>query len=128
MASQRWATGTFLMHNGKLYKSRHNAMPFGFSGSVYAWERFANFLWTVVVMLLRVPLGKYVDDFFGIEHEDHVAKALEFVASSQEPVSLEREVEDLPMERPPCLEGSCDEASRDQGCCNSRCRRLQPRH
>ena len=78
--AHRWATGIIFMHRGVLYVSWHNAMPFGFVGAVYAWEWFANFLWLVAVTLLRIPLGKYVDDFFAVENEAIIDQTLEYLA------------------------------------------------
>ena len=77
---QRWATGIIFMFQGVLHTAWHYAMPFGFKGSVYAWERFANFLWLVAVSLLRIPVGKYVDDFFAVESAEIIEQTLECMA------------------------------------------------
>jgi hypothetical protein len=81
LASQRWACGIVFMFKERLYRAVQHAMPFGYVGAVYAWERFAHFLWMVVVVLLRVPAGKYVDDFFCIEQAHHIDQVLASVAA-----------------------------------------------
>ena len=47
----------------------HNAMPFGTIGSVHGWHRIGQLLWHIITTLLKIPHGRYVDDFFGVERE-----------------------------------------------------------
>jgi hypothetical protein len=75
----RWAAGTLFHAEGVVKFIQQYAMQFGFVGSVYAWERFSNFLWCVIVGLLYIPLGKYVDDFYGVEHPECIECALECI-------------------------------------------------
>jgi hypothetical protein len=86
LAEHRWAAGTLFYADGAAQFIQQYAMPFGFVGSVYSWERLSNFLWSVITVLLFVPLGKYVDDFYGIEHPDHIECALECIVDIFEAV------------------------------------------
>jgi hypothetical protein len=80
LPSQRWTTGILFIFEGELWWSRHYAQPFGFLGAVYSWERLANFLWFVICSMLRLPLCKYVDDYFGVESEAMMERTLHYVA------------------------------------------------
>ena len=65
--NQRWMTWIALLDGGDIKISRHNAMMFGAVGSVLAWDRVGELLATIALKLLRVPSGRWVDDFFCAE-------------------------------------------------------------
>ena len=53
------------LHAGSAWTSCHLGMPFGSVSAVYAWHRVGGFVWWLAVHILKVPLARYVDDFFG---------------------------------------------------------------
>jgi hypothetical protein len=58
------------MVDGKLYASRHVATPFGATSSVYAWHRVGAMIQHIAIALLRIPILRYVDDFFAVERAE----------------------------------------------------------
>ena len=48
----------------KVFCSQHFACPFGAVGSVHAWERMGAALAHIARVYLRIPMLRYVDDFF----------------------------------------------------------------
>ena len=44
--------------------STQYAMPFGAVGAVYAWDRVADLITTILSILLLLPLSRFVDDIF----------------------------------------------------------------
>ena len=67
LPQHRWAAGVAFLADGKVWVSQHYAMPFGFLASVFSWERLGMFIKRVGIVLLRIPLSKYVDDFYAVE-------------------------------------------------------------
>ena len=59
-----WVT---FMKDGEAFASRHNAMPFGSVASVHAWNRIGAFLAQCARSLLRIPVFRYVDDYFSAD-------------------------------------------------------------
>ena len=59
--------------------SRHNALCFGATGSVYAWNRAGMFLSHVLTALLKIPTARWVDDFFWVEPKSTAEHALSCV-------------------------------------------------
>ena len=57
------------MHEGIAWASCHYGMPFGSVSAVYAWHRMGGFVWWLIVKILKIPLARYVDDFFGASKE-----------------------------------------------------------
>ena len=51
----------------KTYVSRHNALCFGSTGSVYGWNRVGMFLTHIILHVLKLPSGRWVDDIFWVE-------------------------------------------------------------
>ena len=45
----------------------HAACPFGAIGSVHAWERLGAAIAHVARVYLKLPILRYVDDYFGPE-------------------------------------------------------------
>ena len=52
--------------DGLIWASGHKGMPFGTTSAVYAFHRLGEFLSWVCRKLARAPVGRYVDDFFGV--------------------------------------------------------------
>jgi hypothetical protein len=44
-------------------------MPLGTVSAVYAWHRLGHALLLLVLVLMKAPLGRYVDDYFGASKE-----------------------------------------------------------
>lgn len=57
---QRWLLWVVVCGTSGAVAARHNAMPFGCTGSVHAWDRVGNFLSTLAVELLMLPLCRCV--------------------------------------------------------------------
>ena len=57
------------MSNNEIWISQHLGMPFGTVSAVYAWHRMGHALLLIVLALLKAPMGRYVDDFFGASRE-----------------------------------------------------------
>jgi len=49
----------------RLVVSKQLAMPFGAVAAVYGWDRVADALSHVMMMILSIPVVRYVDDLFG---------------------------------------------------------------
>ena len=47
--------------------AQHMAMPFGAVASVHAWDRIGALLARIARRLLKIPILRYVDDFFAPE-------------------------------------------------------------
>ena len=77
---QRWLLGVAFKHFGTTWIAQHNAMPFGSVASVHAWDRVGAFLRHVGRKLLKLPLGRYVDDFFAVDREADAEHAMECFA------------------------------------------------
>ena len=60
---QRDLLWVVIQHAGKVWASRHVALPFGCKSSVYAWDRIGSLLCHIGRRILRLPLFRYVDDF-----------------------------------------------------------------
>jgi hypothetical protein len=73
----RWMAWVIFHAFGELWCSQHYALPFGFLGAVYGWERVAALLWHIAVCMLMLPLGKYVDDYFLVEEKGAADVGLE---------------------------------------------------
>jgi hypothetical protein len=71
-----WLMWVCFMVNGKVWASRHRVFPFGCTSAVHSWNRVGAMLRHIVLHLLHLPVFRYVDDFFGVEHPDCVAHAL----------------------------------------------------
>ena len=50
-------------------------MPFGAKASVYAWERLGHLIATVARRVLKLPVFRYVDDFFAPEPQVRLARS-----------------------------------------------------
>ena len=70
LPEHRWAAHVAFKHGDTVQVAGHLAMPFGASSSVYAWDRVGSALIHIVRTLLKIPVGKYVDDFHGAERPE----------------------------------------------------------
>ena len=68
-ADQQWAAGIAYVLDGAVWACLHKSMPFGASSSVYAWHRVGHLLGAIARRTLFVAVGRYVDDFFGVERK-----------------------------------------------------------
>ena len=57
----------FFMYLGNPWRAQHLTCPFGAVGSVSAWHRASSFLKCVMVHCTKSIIGRYVDDFFGVD-------------------------------------------------------------
>ena len=64
--ADRWALWIAFLVGGTAMAAGHNAMPFGSIGSVHAWDRIGALLRHIGRIVLRIPLMRYVDDFFSV--------------------------------------------------------------
>ena len=62
-------TYVVFMAHGEALVAQHVAMPFGTTSAVHAWHRTGTWLSNVLRRFFRVPVGKFVDDFFGVSAE-----------------------------------------------------------
>ena len=74
-ACMLWAAAIAFMVDGQIWTSVHYAMPFGLKASVFALERVGHFLATVARKLLKLPVLRYVDDFFAPEPRESLEHA-----------------------------------------------------
>ena len=65
--SQLDLCGAVLFIGGEYLFSQHLALPFGAVGSVLGWHRIGGSITTILARLLWVALGRYVDDFYGVD-------------------------------------------------------------
>ena len=60
--------------------ARHNAMMFGAIGAVHGWDRVGALVKHVARAVTRVPVFRYVDDYYSLDHEETAQHALECFA------------------------------------------------
>ena len=72
----RWLLYVAFTHQGESWVSGHNAMPVGSIASVHQWDRIGAFLRHLARTLLRLPVSRYVDDFFAVDRPQDVEHAL----------------------------------------------------
>ena len=77
----RWAAAVvFKTDNDEPMLAEHITMPFGSVSSVYGWDRAGDMLSHFARVLLKIPLNRYVDDYFGAEHAETIGHAKECFA------------------------------------------------
>ena len=64
----------------ELFSSTHLALPFGFTGSVVAWERVGAAIATIIRRALMIGILRYVDDLFAVEQKATAKHALQCIA------------------------------------------------
>jgi hypothetical protein len=72
-----WLMWTCWLTDGKAWASRHRVFPFGCVSAVHAWNRVGAMLRHIAMVLLHIPIFRYVDDFFGIEHDECIEHVLD---------------------------------------------------
>jgi hypothetical protein len=72
----RWLVWVAFTHDGRKWAAGHNTMPFGSVASVHEWDRVGAFLRHLGRTLLRIPLCRYVDDFFAADRDSDAEHAL----------------------------------------------------
>lgn len=63
---QAWCSWSAWKVGKEVWMSRHLASPFGWVSSCFSFHRLGEFIAAVLIRFLRVPTGRYVDDFFGV--------------------------------------------------------------
>jgi len=59
--------GAVWMSDNVAWFSQHLGMPFGTTSAGHSWHRLANVVVAVARRIVRVMVGRYVDDFFGCD-------------------------------------------------------------
>ena len=62
-----WAAHVVFVSRGRIYVSRHNAVPFGATGSVHGWDRLGALLAAIARSELHIGALRWVDDYHGAE-------------------------------------------------------------
>ena len=75
----RWAAHIAFKHKDIIWIAGHLSMPFGASSSVFAWDRVGAALERIIRVLLKIPVLRYVDDFFTADRPACVKHAMECV-------------------------------------------------
>ena len=65
--SHRWVCGFGFKHDDDVWVSEHYACPFGAVASVHAWERVGEAIARIARVILKLPVCRYVDDYFSAE-------------------------------------------------------------
>ena len=65
--SHKWAAAVAYMFKGEAWIALHEAMPFGATASVLAWDDVGDLLSVIATRLLHLPLFRYVDDYFAAD-------------------------------------------------------------
>ena len=76
----RWAAAVVFKADDEPMLAEHITMPFGSISSVYGWDRAGDMLTHFARVLLKIPLNRYVDDYFGAEHAETIGHAKECFA------------------------------------------------
>ena len=71
----RWAAWIAFLHDGVTYVARHNALPFGATSAVHGWNRVGECLAFLARRYLKIPVLRFVDDFFSSEPPSTAAHA-----------------------------------------------------
>ena len=71
----RWAAAVAFMADGVPQIAQHITLPFGAVSSVYGWDRVGDMLAHFARVILKIPVHRYVDDFFSAEHAETIAHA-----------------------------------------------------
>ena len=69
-AAHRDLAGANLVVNGIWYVSNHTGMLFGATSAGAGWHRMVNLPMAILRAVVRVLLGRYVDDLFGADSPD----------------------------------------------------------
>ena len=94
----------------------HHAMPFGATASVEAWDDIGELMQDIARNVLRIPVFRYVDDYFAAERKELMKHAMEcfarlvrallgFTAISERKLEYGNSLVILGMKVEPCLAG-----------------------
>ena len=73
----RWAAWVaFLTKDGTAVAAQHYAQMFGAIAAVHGWDRVGALVKHVLRVALRLPVFRYVDDYYSIEHKESAVHAL----------------------------------------------------
>ena len=72
----RWLAWVVFLVNGIAMASRFDASMIGGIGALHAWDRVGALLKHVAKVILMVPIFRYVDDFFAVDHAASARHAL----------------------------------------------------
>ena len=64
------------LKDGTPFVSTHNALPFGSIASVHGWDRIGSLLRTLARKLLKLPVSRYVDDYFAADRMSSIEHAM----------------------------------------------------
>ena len=74
--SHKWAAGVAYKLKNEVWVAVHKSMPFGAASSVYAWHRVGHLIREIARSRLHLAVGRYVDDYFGVERAETAEHAL----------------------------------------------------
>ena len=72
----RWLLWVAMKVGDKVLAAQHLATCFGSTASVHSWHRIGGFLAHVARALLKLPVLRYVDDFFGADRPQDTEHAM----------------------------------------------------
>ena len=52
---------------GQVWAAGHNSMPFGYTSACFGWDRIGAMIASIARSALRLPVQRFVDDFYGVE-------------------------------------------------------------
>lgn len=76
LPEHRWAAWVVVVFKGVPIAPQHFAPMRGGAGPVHAWDRVGSLLRHIGRVLLRMPLFRYVDDFFCLDHAESTEHAM----------------------------------------------------
>ena len=63
----RWAACVAFVVGSHIFLASHLTMPFGATASVHAWDRIGSLFAFFARELLKLPVLRYVDDYFSVD-------------------------------------------------------------
>ena len=63
----KWAAAVAYIFEGEPWVAVHEAMPFGATASVHAWDAVGDAICEIARSRLHLPVYRYVDDYFAAE-------------------------------------------------------------
>jgi len=78
--ADRWAAVSIFKEGGRLWCSQHQVCPFGALASCHDWDRVAAMLSHFAKRLAKLPVSRYVDDYFSLDRPGAAAHAMQCFA------------------------------------------------
>ena len=78
--AHRWAAGIIFGSKHIPMMSQHVTMPFGSISAVHGWDRIGALLAHIARIILKIPVNRYVDDYFSAEYAETIQHAKECFA------------------------------------------------